>query len=314
MAVDECTDHELVDFSVASSCKETYAQNLNSHGISGYYWVTNPLHQVYCDMEHTGTSCINIYYNHTETRDKPGYYMLTNSQWVYCNMTAINETVIVPTCAGIEGGWVQVVRVDVSMGDDCPNEWNKIMLNNVSFCQQPWESFGCYRTDVSTKGLQYKRVCGKARGYQQGSTLGFYISRHSIPLNAHYVDGVSITAGNLHRHIWTYAAGLTETDNRGYSCPCASTAGQVPPSFVGLNYYCESGAVNQFRNNIVYLNDPLWDGEGCTSGNCCNASDLQPWFYRHLNDKVIQDNIEVRLCSTSSSAATLVDQLELYIQ
>jgi len=67
-ALDECTDRELEDFSIGSSCEETYLQNPNSHGNSGYYWVINPLRQLYCDMEHTGTSCINIYYNHIETR------------------------------------------------------------------------------------------------------------------------------------------------------------------------------------------------------------------------------------------------------
>ena len=314
-AVDGCTDHELEDFFIGSSCEETYLQNPSSHSNSGYYWVTNPLRQLYCDMEHSGTSCINIYNNHMETREKSGYYMLIGGHWVYCNMTVISETLVVPTCAGVEGGWLQVAHFDVSMGDNCPNRWNKATLNNVSFCQRPQEVVGCYRTDISTKGLQYKSVCGKARGYQQGSTLGFYTSKYK-PLDSYYIDGMSITAGNLTQHIWTYAAGLTENGfpNERYNCPCAAIAGQAPPSYVGVNYYCESGTIDRFISGMVYLNDPLWDGEGCISGQCCNSSSLQPWFYRQLNDEVNQQDIQVRLCSTSNRTATLVDQLELYIQ
>lgn len=242
--------------------------------------------------------------------------MLTNVHWVYCDMTVINETLVVPMCAGVEGGWLQVIHVDVSMGDNCPNGWNKATLSNISFCQRPQQRLGCYRTNISTVGLEYKSICGKARGYQQGSTLGFYTSHLNKALNTQYVDGISITAGNLYQHIWTYAAGLTEngTTNADFNCPCATRVGQAPPSYVGMNYYCESGTIDQFMSAMVYLNDTLWDGEGCISGNCCNSSSLQPWFYRQLSDDVSQQDIEVRLCSTSDRAATLVDQLELYIQ
>ena len=46
------------------------------------------------------------------------------------------------------------------------------------------------------------------------------------------------------------------------NCPCAATRGPRPPtdSFVGTNYYCESGALGSFSNNAYYFSDPLWDG------------------------------------------------------
>ena len=53
------------------------------------------------------------------------------------------------------------------------------------------------------------------------------------------------------------------------------------PSFVGSNYFCETG--NEGANSLDnFLDDLLWDGKGCpSSNNCCNFNE-PPWFYREL--------------------------------
>ena len=86
-----------------------------------------------------------------------------------------------------------------------------------------------------------------------------------------------------------------------------------PSFFVGNNYYCESGSVDTPVESTYYFNDTLWDGEGCVD-NCCDDT-TQPWFYRQLN-QTTQDDIEARICDEGpfSRMATLIDQLELYIQ
>lgn len=63
-----------------------------------------------------------------------------------------------------------------------------------------------------------------------------------------YVDGVSITYGTPREHIWTYAIGNTDKSNFlprfATNCPCSQFPGHLPPSFVGTNYYCESGRLS----------------------------------------------------------------------
>ena len=63
-------------------------------------------------------------------------------------------------------------------------------------------------------------------------------------INGNYVDGISITLGSSRKHVWTYAAGLSDNyDCKDYNSPCATTPGCSPPAFVGNDYYCESGDV-----------------------------------------------------------------------
>ena len=69
------------------------------------------------------------------------------------------------------------------------------------------------------------------------------------------------------------------------------------PSFVGTDYYCESGNPdNNWQYDIFYPNDPLWDGQGCGSVEkpCCNRSRI-PWFHKQLG-YYTTDSIEMRLC------------------
>ena len=74
----------------------------------------------------------------------------------------------------------------------------------------------------TTYGIQYQQVCGRVRGYQYRSPDAFSVScPHPCTIDNVYVDGISITHGSPREHIWTYAAGITET----YAgvCPCTGT-------------------------------------------------------------------------------------------
>ena len=60
-----------------------------------------------------------------------------------------------------------------------------------------------------------------------------------------YVSGLSITySNNPRKHIWTFASGFSERYDIAWNCPCSIYPGNDPPSFVGNNYYCESGSVD----------------------------------------------------------------------
>ena len=69
------------------------------------------------------------------------------------------------------------------------------------------------------------------KGYQKGATLGFYAHHHEgQTIDGYYVDTCS-------------------------SCPCTAGGGPVPLTFVGTNYYYESG-VDTVDVNAYYFSDP----------------------------------------------------------
>ena len=187
--------------------------------------------------------------------------------------------------------------------------------NNVSFCRSPSDNTGCYSTTFSANGINYTRVCGRARGYQVSSTDGFnHQPGVNDSINGPYVDGLSITHGTPRQHIWTYVVGLIDPGGRA-GCPCSPNPGVNPPSFVGSNYCCESGTSNSFSYGTYYFSDPLWDGSDCSSSNTCCSNINLPWFQDQLSE-MTQDDIEVRICADErfSNEGVIIDILELYVQ
>ena len=316
IATDQCTEHQFNSPGV--SCEDIYNKNSETHNWPGYYWILDGPSDVYCGMNYTGSSCEDIYNNNPETGDKSGYYRINDNQWTYCSMTAIAANFI-STCAGVGGGWRRIANVNISAGHDCPGQWRKDTISDVSFCRLVSDNqFACSSARFSTNGISYQRVCGRARGYQKGDTLAFYGSHsyYSRTIDQDYVSGLSITySSNPRRHIWTFASGRGERYNNGFNCPCSSNQGYTL-SYVSNNYYCESASwyiTDGAISTRTYFNDTLWDGEGCVD-NCCDNTAL-PWFYRQLS-QTTQDDIEARICAHGyfSQRSTLVDQLELYIQ
>ena len=305
-------------FLPGESCESIYNDNAESREWSGYYWITSRL---YCGMNYTGSSCEDIYNNNPETGDKSGYYRINESQWTYCNMTAIAANGdFITTCAGVGGGWRRIVNINISAGDNCPGEWRKATQSGVSFCRVASDGWNtCSSASFSTNGISYQRVCGRARGYQKGESIAFWgshpIYNHNIDQS--YVCGLSITySSNPRRHIWTFASGRGEKYINAWNCPCTTNIAHNPISSVGDNYYCESApwyGGTSFIRRTYYFNDTLWDGAGCVD-NCCDDT-TQPWFYRQLN-QTTGDNIEARICVADgfNYGSTLIDKLELYIQ
>ena len=320
ITADQCTEYQFKPpFFPGVSCEDIYNKNPESQDRSGYYWILDGPSRVYCGMNYTGSSCEDIYNNNPETGDKLGYYRINETQWTYCNMTpAAISGDFISTCAGVGGGWRKIFIFNISAGDDCPGEWRKDTQSGVSFCRVASDNtFTCSSANFSTNGISYQRVCGRARGYQKGWTLGFFIGngdKTATSSDEYYLSGLSITYSNNPRHhIWSFVSGHSERSSNYGNCPCASFAITTSPSFVANNYYCESATLYS-EYNTYFFNDTLWDGAGCIGGTCCDDT-TQPWFYRQLN-QTTQDDIEARICSYGpfSMRSPLIDQLELYIQ
>ncbi|XP_065888599.1 uncharacterized protein [Dysidea avara] len=261
------------------------------------------------DVEFPGVSCADIYDKNPASHGKSGYYVIGTDhvRTVYCDMEL--------ECSGHKGGWMKIADYDTSKGDDCPSGWKKIKINGLDLCRSPNDNAGCYSTHFHVNKVSYNKICGRVKGYQKGSPTAF--ERVSNPsLDNGYVEGISITLGSPRKHVWTYAVGLSDDHNYPvYNCPCAKYPGPSPPAFVGNHYYCESGDTGAFSNSPYYTTDPLWDGDGCLpDNNCCTNTD-QPWFFRQIT-MARKDDIEVRLCTNEvfSNEATLVEQIEIYVQ
>ena len=272
-----------------------------------------------------GKSCNEIYQINKATRGMSGTYWIRSDndiiQQVYCDMEL--------ECGGHKGGWMRVTQLDTANGDACPDGWVNNPDNN-SLCTGG-NPAGCYSANFSVP-YSYNKICGQVRGFQKGSTNAFYPHAYAkgltpeggpVPdvyasktINGVYVDGVSITFGDTCKHVWTYAAGLSDDYYYPYyNCPCASNSSLQAPSFVGNDYYCESGNTGIIDDSVLYFEDALWDGKQCSSDNSCCDRTGQPWFFHQLPIGV-KEHLEVRICQDQSFAneATLVQKLYIFIQ
>ena len=144
------------------------------------------------------------------------------------------------------------------------------------------------------------------------------MSRMALPAST-FVEGVSVTHGSPRQHIWTFAGGADENPIWNI-CPCVSgsTNGNLIPSFVGQNYFCEAGLVRYSDgiNAPFFSNsDPLWDGQGCgPTSSCCTLNSL-PWFNVTLPSPTT-DGIEVRICGIDGvhTYDTPIQLMELYVK
>ena len=64
-------------FLPGESCESIYNDNIESHELSRYYWITSS--RVYCEMNYTGSSCKDIYNNNPETHNQSGHYRINDN-------------------------------------------------------------------------------------------------------------------------------------------------------------------------------------------------------------------------------------------
>jgi len=213
----------------------------------------------------------------------------------------------------VSTGWRRVAYLNMSDPTQrCPSAWMEITTPH-RVCGT--SSAGCAGVMYTTGSEQYDQVCGRIIGFQSGSPDAFYTSSSSI--DTYYVDGVSVTRGSPRQHIWTFAAGVDEqTTYTSATCPCVngSTNQNQIPSFVGQNYFCESGLTHWDGTHVLFPDgDPLWDGQGCGSNSTCCTFNSPPWFNVRLPSSTT-DYIEVRICSNIVDDESPIQLLELYVK
>ena len=229
------------------------------------------------------TSCKEIH--DCDPTAPSGYYWVnttTGPLQVYCQMETNN-------CGNITGGWMRAAYIDMTNeSNTCPQGLNYTVENSTRMCTRSHTgSFDCSSVTFPTHGVPYTKVCGRARGYQYRFTPAFAIYGQRA-LDSYYVTGLSVTYGSPQNHIWTFAAGASQ--NSFNNCPCSASSylGHAAPPFVQENYFCESGNTAGQWEYQWYLDDPLWDSQGCASGStCCDRGG--PWFTAILSQEVSDD-------------------------
>ena len=238
-----------------------------------------------------------------------GYYDLANTEnttiTVYCNMHL--------NCNGVKG-WMRVGYINMTdSNEQCPSGFRLYEENGVRACGR--QSFGCQAAYYSTFGVTYSKVCGRVIGYQKGTTNAFHSPIDSVHVG--YVDGVSITVGEVRQHVWTFIATKQGGDAGTMECPCATNSSAIAneKDFVGGDYFCESGAQERADSNTLYAADPLWDGKQCglIEKECCNATGI-PWFHKSLK-QLTTDYIELRVCGNQAveDEDSPIELFEVYV-
>ena len=250
-------------------------------------------------------------------------------------------------CGIPSANWRRIGYFDTTKGDPCPSGFRTFtnQLENgqtQTACGRPSENTRqgsplCISLKFSP-GENYSHVCGRARGYQYGYSYGFYSyhSKGQRTLDSPYLDGISFTQSDStgpRNHLWSYAVGYSENWGASYGidrngtirhfpssfCPCAKSdyPQSYIPSFIGDNFYCESGFVGNptdaFVVSRVSWEDLVWDGSGChAAGNqCCKR---YGWFHREVPPS--SDDIEVRWCGNNANGGSSnmpTDQLEIWV-
>ena len=223
----------------------------------------------------------------------------------------------VHTCGGT-GGWRRAVYLDMTdPNTDCPFGWRETGYSKRTCGRASAGYKTCDSVTFPVSGGEYRQVCVRIKAYQWGLTTAFQARYNTI--NDAYFSGVSVMHGSPRQHIWTFAVGRWEnnTSNDAYMCLCDGYAYPIP-SFVGEDYFCESGFIHPGYYDLsvyaLHSNDTLWDGRDCHFSSTCCLKHNPPFFTKSLN-MTTTDDIELRMCSYLTYYENVaVELIELYIR
>ena len=240
---------------------------------------------------------------------------------------ALLQSTVIPAlscpCGG-HGDWTRIAFLNMSDPSvQCPPNWRLSTTNlTIRGCGRSTDTGpSCDSAIFPSNGRSYSRVCGRIVGYQCGTPDAFFnFNRPNATLENSYLDGVSVTHGlaGSRQHIWSFAAGLNKVEDRIANCPCVVpniNNSQVIPTFVEGSYFCESG--NPLPGELQFIffsDDPLWDGEGCSSSSTCCQLNNPPYFCTTL-PQVTTDAIELRICldQFTEDEDIIVNLVDIYV-
>ena len=224
---------------------------------------------------------------------------------------------------------MRVANLDFNdTSQECPPNTTVFLSTPIRVCELTTFAAGCSSSMFSVQGVTYNHVCGRIIGYQQGFTDAFNANRLELggplSIDSTYVDGVSLTHGSPRQHIWTFASARDEVGTFPHTnCPCTNINQMAatpfpptpPPSYVGNDYFCDTGSTERADSSTFYANDPLWDGAGCGANSTCCMFNNPPWFLKQL-PSTTTDDIEMRICRDGhqTDERNYIEIVDLYIR
>lgn len=263
-------------------------------------------------------SCSEIFYYGNLNNTDGLYWIKTDSGLpteVYCARDPIPSR-------RIWGPMRRVGYLDMTKPEqNCPSSFKEFNSASKRLCaRRGCYNGGCSSVTFNTSNITYSEVCGRVKAYQYGSPSGFASYRTGTGINTAYVEGVSITRGTPRQHVWSFANAFAERTTRGnQKCPACNPnydrKGLIP-SFVGDNFFCDTGSLEHAAIGTLYTAYPLWDGEGGygSANSTCFAENNPPWFCKELPEPSTE-NIELRLCADEapSNEDSPIEQIEIYV-
>ena len=217
-------------------------------------------------------------------------------------------------------------------GNNCPDNW-RLHEGPVRGCGRKTDEWYICDAVLIPVTMNYSMICGRIYAYQIGLSFAFEYSVFDRPslgvdgIEYSYVSGLSLTHGVVgqRKHVWTFAGAQDETSRPynnntlySWSCPCMNPALTWPykvPYYVGDSYFCDTGAHTIISPNTLYMDDPLWEGEGCGGSSTCCSLNNPPWFCQHLKYHT-SDDLELRHCSYDFRyyEDKLISLVEIYVK
>ena len=248
----------------------------------------------------------------------------TSAQRELVRQTLHSSYDIPPCSCGGVGGWTRAVNLNMSdSNQQCPSNWN-LTTTPIRGCGRRTSGWPkCDSVTYSIHGHTYSSVCGRILAYQRGEANAFqHYSFNTI--EEAYISGVSLTHGPVgsRQHIWSFAGARYEQDaiyNTRQTCSCTNTNVSWPhqvPSFINNDYFCDTGNPGPaVRPGTYYTNDPLWDGNGCSSTSTCCEFNSPPWFCKSLPQPT-NDDLEIRNCYSvpSHQEDKLITLIVIYVK
>ena len=165
---------------------------------------------------------------------------------------------------------MRVANLDFNdTSQECPPDTGVGRFTPIRVCGITTDAAAYSSSIFSVQGVTYGHVCGRIIGYQQGFTDAFAGNRLELggplSIDSAYVDGVSLTHGSPRQHIWTFASARDEVGMFPHTnCPCTNInqteptpPPTPPPSYVGDDYFCDTGSTERADSSTFYIDDPL---------------------------------------------------------
>ena len=177
------------------------------------------------------------------------------------------------TCGGT-GGWRHVVYLDMTdPSTTCPSGWNMTGYSKRTCGRATDGSNTCDSATFPVRGGEYTRVCGRIRAYQWGLPEAFvnYHRGRVTTIDGVYAEGVSVTHGTPRNHIWTFAAGASQSNPTWtIVSPCDASIYIPVPSIVREDLSRVNEPWDFDEHITLHSNDTLYGGENnFPSSTCC---------------------------------------------